>query len=61
MKHVLPKKEQVLIFSNFKTLLDILEDYCDMRGFKHCRLDGDTELEDREKIIAEFTKTDPEL
>ena len=26
----------------FTHMLDILEDYCFMRGFKYCRIDGDT-------------------
>lgn len=30
-------------------MLDILEDYCNYRGHKYCRLDGNTELIDREE------------
>lgn len=36
-------------------MLDILEDYLLMRGYKYCRLDGETELEEREQMINEFT------
>jgi SWI/SNF-related matrix-associated actin-dependent regulator of chromatin subfamily A member 5 len=36
-------------------MLDILEDYCIMRQFSYCRLDGSTELEIREQQIREFT------
>ena len=39
---------QVLIFSGFTTMLDILEDFCNFREFNYCRLDGSTELEMRE-------------
>ena len=39
-------------------MLDILEDYCIFREYKYCRLDGNTELDDREKYIDEFTKPD---
>jgi SWI/SNF-related matrix-associated actin-dependent regulator of chromatin subfamily A member 5 len=35
-------------------MLDILEDYLLMRGIKYCRLDGSTELQDREEMINEF-------
>lgn len=49
LKRIQEKKEQVLIFSNFTSLLDILEDYCGMRGYKFCRIDGSTELEDRDR------------
>ena len=33
---------KLLIFSQFTRMLDILDDYCVMRGFKYCRLDGGT-------------------
>lgn len=35
-------------------LLDILEDYCLFRGYKYCRIDGDTSGEDRESQIDDF-------
>jgi len=41
-------------------MLDILEDYLLMRGYKYFRLDGETELEDRERMINEFTAPDSE-
>jgi SWI/SNF-related matrix-associated actin-dependent regulator of chromatin subfamily A member 5 len=56
LKRIAEKKEQVLLFSNFTSLLDIMEDYCLMRGYKFCRLDGATELEERDIAIREFTK-----
>ena len=31
---------RVLIFSQMTRLLDILEDYCVIRGYDHCRIDG---------------------
>ena len=37
-------------------MLDILEDYCLFREHKYCRLDGNTDLDDRERHIEEFTK-----
>ena len=51
---------QCLIFSNFTTQLNILEDFCILRGYKYWRLDGTTELDDREKQIEDFTKADSE-
>lgn len=57
---LLPKlKEQdsrVLIFSQMTRMLDILEDYAHWRGYKYCRLDGQTAHEDREKSIDEFNR-----
>ena len=35
--------------------LNIIEDVCDMRGVEYVRLDGSTDLADREKYIEEFT------
>ena len=31
---------RVLLFSNFTSMLDILEEYCTMRGYCYTRLDG---------------------
>ena len=47
---------QMLIFSGFTSMLDILEDFCNFRKLNYCRLDGNTSLDDREKQIDEFTK-----
>jgi SWI/SNF-related matrix-associated actin-dependent regulator of chromatin subfamily A member 5 len=52
---------QVLVFSGFTTMLDILEDYCNFREHNYCRLDGNTDLNDREDQIAEFTKEGSEM
>lgn len=55
LKKVFADKNQALIFSGFTSMLDILEDYCIYRKYNYCRLDGNTELDDREKYIEEFT------
>ncbi|SCV74235.1 BQ2448_6667 [Microbotryum intermedium] len=39
---ILPKGEKVLIFSGFTRMLDILEDFMQLRAFKYARLDGST-------------------
>jgi len=31
---------KMLIFSQMTRMLDILEEYCNLRGYKYCRLDG---------------------
>lgn len=54
-------KSQILIFSQMTRMLDILEDYCNEKGYKICRIDGDTSLEEREIQIAEFTKPNSEI
>ncbi|OXA38190.1 chromatin-remodeling complex ATPase chain Iswi [Folsomia candida] len=45
---------RVLIFSQFKMVLDILEDYCEWKKYKFHRLDGSTDHEDRIDTIEEF-------
>ncbi len=52
------EKHQVLIFSQMTRMLDILEDYCNFRGFKYCRIDGDTDINDRDNQIADFSDPD---
>jgi len=47
---------QVLIFSQMTSMLDILEDYCVYRKYKYCRLDGSTDIIDRDKMIRKFTQ-----
>ena len=37
-------KEQVLIFSGFTSMLDIIEDMATLRKIEFCRLDGTTPL-----------------
>ncbi|KAG9244477.1 SNF2 family N-terminal domain-containing protein [Calycina marina] len=46
---------KVLIFSQFKTQLDILEDYArDLRKWEVCRIDGSVVQDDRRQQIKEF-------
>lgn len=47
---------KVLIFSQFKTQLDILEDYIHMREWNVCRIDGSVAQDDRRQQIEDFNK-----
>lgn len=51
---------KVLIFSQFKTQLDILTDYCEYRGYNACRIDGGVGQKDRAQQIELFNQ-DPEF
>lgn len=51
---------KVLIFSQMTSILDILMDYCFLRGFQYSRLDGSMSYADREENMARFSK-DPEV
>ncbi len=50
--HFLPA--QTLVFSQFTRMLDILEDYLEMRGVVYARLDGSMGFADRQINIAKF-------
>jgi ATP-dependent DNA helicase len=51
------RKHKVLIFSQFKTQLDILEDYCrSLRQWPTCRIDGTVAQDDRRAQIKEFNE-----
>ncbi|KAJ2768918.1 chromatin remodeling complex Adenosinetriphosphatase [Coemansia nantahalensis] len=39
-------------------MLDILEDYCMMREYKYCRLDGSTDHDERVAAIDDFSRPD---
>lgn len=50
---------KVLLFSTFTLMLDMIEDYVVMRGYKYVRLDGNRKIEDRLESIKQFN-SDPE-
>lgn len=60
LTRALAQKEQVLLFSGFTSMLDILEDYLMMRKYGYCRIDGSMELAEREQAITQFTAPDSE-
>jgi SNF2 family DNA or RNA helicase len=39
-------------------VLDILEDYLNLRKYKYNRIDGNTSMEDRDEQISSFVKED---
>lgn len=45
---------KVLIFSQMVRVIDILEDYCNLRGFNFERLDGGVQATDRQTAIDRF-------
>ncbi len=52
---------KVLIFSQFTTMLDIIEDYLShcRKGWRYCRIDGSTRLEERRDQMHDFNN-DPD-
>ncbi|KAF2860481.1 hypothetical protein K470DRAFT_217030 [Piedraia hortae CBS 480.64] len=56
---LLTSGHKVLIFSQFKSQLDLIESYCnDLRGWETCRIDGSMSQIERTEQIAAFNATD---
>ncbi|XP_051946106.1 lymphocyte-specific helicase-like [Xyrauchen texanus] len=51
---------KVLIFSQMTSILDILMDYCYLRGYEYSRLDGSMSYADRDENMRRFS-SDPEV
>jgi SNF2 family DNA or RNA helicase len=48
------KNHRTVIFSQFTKVLDILDDYCRMRGWTYCRFDGSTGRAKRTYLVQQF-------
>lgn len=49
-------KHKVLIFSLMTKMLDLLEDYMQLKGHKYCRLDGQSQQHERMQAIKTFSE-----
>ncbi|EFO23163.2 SNF2 family domain-containing protein [Loa loa] len=54
------KGDKVLIFSQFTSVMDILEVYLKLRDHQYCRLDGSTPVMERQDVINEYNSS-PDL
>mgnify|MGYP001211917046 CR=1 FL=1 len=54
LKKLKAQGSRVLIFSQMSRLLDIIEDYCFLREYECCRIDGSTAHEDRIAAIDDY-------
>eukprot|EP00045_Choanoeca_perplexa_P015717 m.202120 g.202120 ORF g.202120 m.202120 type:complete len:872 (-) comp17060_c0_seq9:1362-3977(-) len=54
LKHKQANKDRVLIFSQFTTMLDLLEVFLTDRGYVYIRLDGSTPVSERQALIDQF-------
>lgn len=54
-------KHRVLIYSQFTSMLDILEDFCSMRQFRYLRLDGSTHSVERQMNIDRFNQNESDV
>ncbi|KAI8978578.1 SNF2 family N-terminal domain-containing protein [Pilobolus umbonatus] len=62
LDRILPKLRatghRVLIFFQMTQIMDIMEDFCIYRGFRHLRLDGSTKSDDRSNLLKVFNAED---
>ncbi|XP_014227290.1 lymphoid-specific helicase-like isoform X2 [Trichogramma pretiosum] len=58
LKKLKARGHKVLLFSNFKMVLDIIEDYLSLTDYDYCRLDGNVKFDDRKDQINRF-QSDP--
>ncbi|CAL1532750.1 unnamed protein product, partial [Lymnaea stagnalis] len=54
LKELKKRGHKVLIFSQMTRMLDLIEDFCYLRGYDFCRLDGSTLLDDRKDGMTAF-------
>jgi len=52
--------DRVLIFSQFTMMLNIMERYLKIKGYKFLRLDGQTPVQERQALIDQFNQ-DPDI
>jgi SWI/SNF-related matrix-associated actin-dependent regulator of chromatin subfamily A containing DEAD/H box 1 len=49
---------RVLLFSQFTQMMDILEDYLTIKGYRYFRLDGQTPVSERQTMVDSFNTDD---
>lgn len=58
LRSLYTKGHRVVLFSQFTQTLDILDDYCKMRGWSYCRFDGGTARAERNFVVNSFSAVD---
>lgn len=62
MQRILPKLKaadhKTLIFFQSTNLMDIMEDYCQLRNYKILRLQGNTPIDERRDSVAKWNAPD---
>jgi len=65
LDRILPKlkatNHRVLLFCQMTTLMTIMEDYFNFRGFKYLRLDGTTKADDRGDLLKVFNNPESDV
>ncbi|CAG9329863.1 unnamed protein product [Blepharisma stoltei] len=58
---LIEKGSKILIFTQMTRLLDILDDFLSYKGYKYCRIDGNTPYIDRELQIEKFQNRESDV
>ena len=58
LRHMQSTGHRVLVFSQMTRVLDVLQDFLELRGFDYQRLDGSVRGEDRFAAIDDFNSSD---
>jgi SWI/SNF-related matrix-associated actin-dependent regulator of chromatin subfamily A member 5 len=58
LRSLCQKGHRAVLFSQFTMVLDIVEDYCRMRGWNYARFDGSTPRAKRTYLVNQFNATD---
>jgi SWI/SNF-related matrix-associated actin-dependent regulator of chromatin subfamily A member 5 len=56
LRSLYQKEHRTILFSQFASVLDILEDYCALRGWSYCRFDGSTARATRNYVVSSFNE-----
>ena len=55
------KGHRAVLFTQFTMVLDLIEDYCNLRGWKICRLDGATDRARRNYYVRRFNEPNSDI
>ena len=58
LKMLIPTGHKILIFSQFTSMLDILEDFMELREYEYLRLDGRSKSDERAEAVKLFNQLD---
>lgn len=61
LPRLIASDHRVLIFSQFREVLDFIEDLLELIGMKFCRLDGTTKTDDRRAGLSDFNRAGSDI
>ena len=61
LRKLFEQEHRVVLFSQFTRTLDLIEDYCELRGWSYCRFDGGTARAKRNHIVRKFNAPDSDI